>query len=380
LFCALVAGSWQLAAPRAAAQPVVRVSGKVVRGTRAGPQPAANVAVILHRVGNDRAGPLDSVRTTTAGTYAFSYRPSGDSAAIYFASASYGGVAYFTPPFRSSVIAGDDATITVFDTTSGPVAIKLGGRHLIIGAPQASGRRPIGEVYDLENDTTVTAVAHDTTPVWSVHLPPGAVAFQVNSSASIGPRAVAQRGSVVGLFAPISPGVRQFAFTYELPANAFPLNVPLERNTGVLEVMVQEPMASLGGVSLKEVAPVSTEGRTFRRFVAEDVAPGAVLRVSMPRFGAGVRTKVIIGVLVFGAIGMFVAATYAVRRRALYIPRPSPLVARPSEGLLRAIAALDAAFERQTVPSALDRQTYDARRAALKQQLADALAADRAPT
>ena len=29
--------------------------------------------------------------------------------------------------------------ITVFDTTSGPVAIKIGGRHLIVGAPNASG-------------------------------------------------------------------------------------------------------------------------------------------------------------------------------------------------------------------------------------------------
>jgi hypothetical protein len=83
--------------------------------------PVANQWVILHRVGHDRAGPLDSVRTTAAGAFSFQYRVTGDSDAVYFVSTSYGGVAYYTPPLRGPVVRGDDAALVVFDTTSGPV-------------------------------------------------------------------------------------------------------------------------------------------------------------------------------------------------------------------------------------------------------------------
>jgi hypothetical protein len=144
-----------------------RVDGRVVRGTREGQQPVANQWVVLHRVGPDRAGPLDSTRTAANGRFSIRYRESGDTSALYFASTSYGGVAYFTSPLRAPVVRGDDATLTVFDTTSGPVAIKVGGRHVIVGAVQPNGRRPVGEVYDLENDSTVTLVARDSaSPLW----------------------------------------------------------------------------------------------------------------------------------------------------------------------------------------------------------------------
>src|SRR6185312_1404061 len=106
----------------------------------------------LHRVGPDVAGPLDSTRTNALGQFHFRYHPSGDTTALYFVSSSYDGIAYFTTPLREPLVQGPDGAITVFDTTSGPVAIKLGGRHLVIGAPQPNGNRPIGEVYDLLND------------------------------------------------------------------------------------------------------------------------------------------------------------------------------------------------------------------------------------
>ena len=51
--------------------PPRRVDGRVVRGTREGPQPLANQWVTLHRVGPDRAAPLDSMRTGTTGVYGF---------------------------------------------------------------------------------------------------------------------------------------------------------------------------------------------------------------------------------------------------------------------------------------------------------------------
>ena len=54
-------------------------------------------------------------------------------------STTYGGVAYFTSPLRDAErVAATTRRLTVFDTTSGPVAIHVGGRHIIVvGAPNA---------------------------------------------------------------------------------------------------------------------------------------------------------------------------------------------------------------------------------------------------
>src|SRR5581483_3539536 len=116
----------------------------------------------------------------------------------YFVSTSYGGVAYFTSPLRAPHVTGDDATLMVFDTTSAPIPIRVAGRHLIVGMPGANGRRPIGEVYDLENDTTVTLVAKDSlTPAWSTHIPADAQAFQLNRSSELVNGAISRHGSSV---------------------------------------------------------------------------------------------------------------------------------------------------------------------------------------
>jgi hypothetical protein len=362
-----------------------RVDGRVVRGTRKGQQPVANQWVVLHRVGPDRAGPLDSTRTAANGRFSIRYRESGDTSALYFASTSYGGVAYFTSPLRAPVVRGDDATLTVFDTTSGPVAIKVGGRHVIVGAVQPNGRRPVGEVYDLENDSTVTLVARDSmSPLWRTQLPAQALEFQVNTSGGLAPGAVSQRGSSVGLFAPLSPGIRQFAFTYELPSNAFPLTLPIDRATGVLEVLVQDPSARVDGVKLRETAPVSADGRTFRRFLGQDLSAGTAIRIDIPHLIGAEREKVYFGVAAALLTAMVVALVVAARRSVFRRPlaAASLPVARElrSHGLMRELAALDEEFEKIASPDDATRAEYQAKRAALKSQFAEAIAEERRAT
>ena len=358
---------------------VRRVDGRVVRGTRGGEVPVARQWIVLHRVGPDRAGPIDSTRSGPDGTFSMRYRPSGDTAAVYFVSTSYGGVAYFTTPLRAPVVRGDDARLTVFDTTSGPVAIKIGGRHLIVGNPLPDGRRPIGEVFDLENDSTVTAIARDSlTPVWSTHIPDAAIGFQLNRGGDLAPGAVSLHGTNVGLFAPLSPGIRQLAFTYDLPASAFPLSVPIDRPTGVLEVLVQEPQAHVTGLRFRELAPVSTEGRTFRRMLAQDVAANTVLQVEVPRVVTASRERVYQGVGIALSLAMVAALVFSLRRAR---PRRVVVASAPAERtwqvLAREIAELDQDFERTAGADETARASYAERRASLKAQLADALAAER---
>jgi hypothetical protein len=356
-----------------------RVDGRVARGTRKALDPVPNQWVILHRVGSDRAGPLDSVRTSASGQFSFRYKTSGDSSAVYFVSTTYGGVAYFTSPLRTPVVTGDDAMLTVFDTTSRPVAIKLGGRHVIVGLPQANGLRPVGEVYDLENDSTVTLIARDSTsPVWTAHVPASAVDFQLNTSGELSSGAVSRRGTAVGLYVPLSPGIRQLAFTYDLPASAFPFTIPVEHPTGVFEILVQEPTAVVQGPSLREMAPVSTDGRVFRRFLAQDLPATSVFRIDVPRIIGAERQRVYLGVGIAVLAAMALALVFAARRS---IPRPAfarvqPLEL-PSRALVRAIATLDAEFERTGARDDASRTAYEAKRGTLKSQLAAALAAER---
>jgi hypothetical protein len=348
--------------------------------------PVANQWVVVHRVGPDRAGPLDSTRSGVSGRYHLHYRASGDSSALYFVSTTYDGVAYFTAPLRAPVVAGDDGTITVFDTTSGPVAIRLGGRHLIVGAAEANGRRPIGEVYDLQNDSTVTVVARNgVTPVWSAFLPRAATGFELNTNGDLAAGAISRRDTLVGLFAPLSPGIRQLAFTYQLPASAFPLNVDFRQGAGVFELLVQEPSAKVTGARVREMSPVSTDGRMFRRFLAQDVPVNAVIRIDVPRMVGGERNTVYLGIGIAFLIVMTIALFVAGRRTRPAPVRPASVaptgtVPRTANDLVRAIADLDAQFERHNGADADERARYEARRSALKAELAELLAGTRAST
>jgi len=121
-------------------------------------------------------------------------------------------------------------------------------------------------------------------------------------------------GSTVGLLVPLSPGIRQFAFTYELPESAFPLKLPVERPTGVFEVLLEEPTASVQGSTLREVAPAATEGRTFRRFLGQDAPANSVIEVQVPHIVGAGREKLYAGVGVVFLVAMVVALFVASRR------------------------------------------------------------------
>ncbi|HKN59215.1 MAG TPA: hypothetical protein VJV97_10200, partial [Gemmatimonadaceae bacterium] len=104
-------------------------------------EPVSGAWVVLHRVGPDRAGPLDSVRSDARGRYSFNYSRTGSPDAIYFVSASHDGIAYFTPPLAEGKVGGDDGQIAVFDTTSGHVPLSVRGHHVVISTADANARR-----------------------------------------------------------------------------------------------------------------------------------------------------------------------------------------------------------------------------------------------
>jgi hypothetical protein len=245
--------------------------------------PVSSVMVTLHRVGSDRAAPLDSTRADRDGRYRFRFTRTGDKGALYFVSASYGGVAYFTPPLAHSIVKGLEAEIAVFDTTSRPVPINSRGHHVVVSSVDANGMRTITEVYELSNDSSVTRVAAAAadSDVWSAVVPAQARDFRV-SQGDVPAEAVRFERGRARVFAPIAPGIKQLAFSYSIPATAFPLSVPIVRNTEILEVLIEEEKGTVTGANLKEQDPVALDRRSFRRFLASDVAANSVSVIDLP--------------------------------------------------------------------------------------------------
>ena len=281
--------------------------------------PVPNIVVTLHRVGSDQAAPLDSVRADANGKYSFNYRRTGDESAIYFASALYGGIAYFTPPLHHELVKGEEAEIAVYDTTSARFPIGIRGHHVIVSAVDANSARTVTEVYELANDTSLTKIPSGTTPagaVWVGTLPMGASGFRV-SQGDLPASGVTFDDSRVAVFAPIAPGLAQLSFNYRLPAGAFPLRIPIESPTQIFEVLVEEEKGSVNGAKLREQAPVLLERRSFRRFLADDVPLNSVAVIDLPPVRAtgalDRRYLVLLTVLMGGA--MIFALARALSRR-----------------------------------------------------------------
>jgi hypothetical protein len=345
--------------------------GRVVSAAADGrPVPVARQWVVLHRVGNDRSAPLDSVRTDANGRYRIRYRLSGDPEAIYFVSSRYAGIAYFSPPLRVPAVRGGDADIQVYDTSTDTTSLRLQGRHLVASAPTGESRE-IAEIFEIENTGFRTIVTRDSlTPVWSTMLPARA------ESASVGPgdlnvSAVRFQNGRAEVFAPIAPGVRQLVITYHLGPRAFPLSLPVGRPVSVLEVLLEEPKATVQGAQLAEVAPATVGGRMFRRFLAQDVPAASVMRVTAPapveRSQGAIKALVVVAALAM-ILGF---VTWAMRRGRTAMS--DPLAASVADVLIAELATLDERAAKEPLTPER-RQDYEEQRAQLKGRIARALA------
>ena len=381
----------QLGARPAHAQ-VRSVEGRVVhpdraRGDSSGMAPAASAWVTLHRVGKDNAGPIDSVRTDARGRYRLRWTPTGAADAVYFASATWAGIAYFTSPLRNAVTKGEEAEISVFDTTTRTFPMTVRGRHLIVSAADSASMRTVIEVFELSNDSVralVAAEGNAPAPTWSIAVPPAARDPRA-SDGDISPDAFTFAPGRVSVFAPIAPGLKQLSFSYRVPIGSFPLDVVAEHGAVVFEVLLEEPQGQVSGAGFANVDAVRLEGRNFRRFLAQDVKNNAPVVVQLPASRAAARNLYVAGLLAGIGVLMLFALSRAMQRRtlsdttgALAVRQGSAAIRAPlvplHERVAQEIAALDATYSRETSPSDALRAAYGQRRAELLQTLTEALA------
>jgi hypothetical protein len=142
----------------------------------------------------------------------------------------------------------------------------------------------------------------------------------------------------------------------------------------VLEVLVEEPRAKVDGPRLSEVASAVIDGRSFRRFLARDVAPNTVVRIDAPEPGGNTQGQTRMLVVVVALVMLAALALWRLRARRVSTVLPQPA----SEQLIAELASLDARFERDATADVNARATYQRDRADLKARIERALAEESA--
>lgn len=357
----LLPGSWLVAQ-----QPLARVAGRVVRIQGADTIPRALTRVVLHRVGRQAQGPIDSTLTGGHGEFRFRFPP--DTAGIYLLSSGFAGIEYFSTPLRTDPAQPDTGLIIVVSDTSSRAVVGVDGRHLVVSRPAQDGTRAALEIVTLSNPGPDTRVAPDSGhPSWAARIPAGAFSFQAGSG-DFSADALSLRGDSVLLFAPVAPGEKQVVYSYKIPAGA-PVKLPVTDSVPTFTLLLEESDRSVRGGTIARADTQQIEGRTFVRWSGA-VPSGGAVSIDFPQTG-GARWLL---PLLVGLLGMALVLGAA---RVLRRPAPSaaaPLPAR-AEALVDALAALDARYTgREAELGDDERARYRAERARLKADLGAALA------
>ncbi|MEP6572905.1 MAG: hypothetical protein ABJD11_09415 [Gemmatimonadota bacterium] len=362
-----------LSAQGLAAGRIVRILG---RDTSAVP----GVEVVLHRVGREAQGPVDSARTDARGRFRFRFTP--DTASIFLVSAGHQGVQYFSPPVHVNPALPDTALVLVVADTSRTAAVSIQARHIVVSRPAADGTRPVLEIVVLQNNGDHTRVSPDSlTPSWAMRLPRGVLSVQPGQG-DFSPDAISTRGDSLLLFAPISPGDKQVVVSYTIPSNLSTVGYAIDQPAGTVAFLLEEEGTSLSG-GLAAAEPQTVEGRTFRRWTGSPKA-GDLITINFPSAGStrwllpalvGLVSVVLVGALI--ALLRRRTPALAQAYRAPMPPVPAARLAPDDSALVDRIAALDARFGGdESAVTAEEWTAYQQERAELKAQLAQSLARD----
>jgi hypothetical protein len=265
-------------------------------------------------------------------------------------------------------------SLVVYDTSS-TAPLTLAARHLVIPRPGEDGTREVLDLIVLMNPGRLARVAPDSQGAsWSGPLPAASEGLEVGEG-DVSPDAVERRADSVFLAAPIGPGEKQLSLQYHLPGAVTGARVPLGREGGTVNVLLEEPSATVNGPGLALADTQVIGGRGFRRWSGE-VPAGSVIEVRLP--GAPRSPVHLLGALVALAAAALAAAAWrfvARGPRGTLRPAPPP----DPDQMLDRIAALDARYlGREAEVAAPEWARYQEDRARLKAEL-EAMLAVRGP-
>lgn len=349
------------------------VTGKVIHVTSVDSVPVRGQWAILHKVTLAGGASVDSVRTDAFGVYRLRAAEL-DTNSTYLVSVSHHGIAYFSEPVSTFGASADTARpLFVYDTSSTAPDIELGARHFVIRAPRDDGTRRVIELLVLENRGTETRISLDSSrPVWRGAIPPEALALEVGES-DVSGETVFRNGDAIAVTAPVPPGERQVVVSYLLPRNSRTVTIPIDQPVARLNVLVEDPEATVVGSGLEPAGVEQIENSEFHRYEGFNVAAGTQVAV---RFGVRSVQATDLWWVVIIVAGLTFAGGLGV-----WWKRSRTAAAELSADTLAAlIAALDHEFEqRESAVSEAERERYHKRRAELEAQLSAALADRSAP-
>ena len=347
--------------------PTTIVAGRVVLPRAADTVPVPRARVVLHQVGRNKQGPLDSAFADASGRFRFRFR--ADTGAIYLLSARWGDVEYFSPPVHTDPARPDTAMRVVVYDTSSTAPIGVAARHIVVPRPGPDGTRSILDLIVLQNDGRVARVAPDSSrPSWRLLLPPGTADMEVGEG-DLSPDAIVREGDTVKVLAPLAPGQKQLSLEYSVTPVRGKLEFPVGSG-GPVNLLVEERNARVSGGTLALADSQVIEGRSFRRYTG-NVPAGGIVVLAVGAAGAAAAARLALPVLV-GAVALMLAAAawWLIRRPSRRAPALLP------EQMLDALAALDARYAGREPQTAADEwRRYAEERARIKAELERALAA-----
>ncbi len=332
--------------------------------------PVAGVRVVLHRIGPERQGPIDSLVTPASGRFHFTFP--ADTAALHILSARHSGIEYFSTPISARSGAPDTALQILVADTASAAPLVVAQRHLVIPVPDRAGRRQVVDLVMLANRGTRTRVAGSPEgSVWEIPTPGGALDVHATPESDVSQDALDVREGTIRVLAPIAPGEKQLLIEYDLAPRPGEVSLRLPGPVDTLTLLLEERGVEVSGVALTPGDEEAIDGRTFQRWAGSVGPDGATLTL---RFRDGLSPRAWMFLLVGGTVLSFATLALALVRRR----RPAPARGPPlrTGELLDRIADLDAQYAGREAAVGPERWAgYQAERALLKREIEDRLAA-----
>ncbi len=321
----------------------VTVTGSVRRSTVHDTVATGHLRAVLHRVGTNTQGPIDSVVTDANGR--FSFRFDADTGVVYLVSARWDGVEYFALPLDTRTPAHDVSTMVVVSDTSSHQAVSIAARHIIVSAPGSGGARDVLDLIVLQNAGGLTRVAADSThPTFLLPLPPYAAGLQLGEG-DFSADAIERSGDTLALFAPIPPGERNLVLDYQIPPDSPQFVIPIGHAVPAANVLLEEPSARVEGELVRADSQVVDQQHSFTRW-AGALQAGQPLVIILPDHttAAPWLLPMLVGALALGLVGVLALTQRPLRWRATVAMAPPAFgdeLGTEVTALVDRIAALD---------------------------------------
>lgn len=329
-----------------------------------GEQGVAFAPVTLHEVSLGGGSDVDSVPANDDGFFAFELPsvPDPGSGTVYFASTLYDDILYFGTPVNSVVQLDSTYLIRVYETEPAPAGgadFTVAARNLFL-QDMGTGWSAV-DLIQIRNDGASTLVSANGEPVWSYPLLGGAQDFEVGES-DLADDAVRFADGRMYITAPVPPGERLYAVRYVVPGHEFV--APLPGLTETMELLVREPARPTAVTGLQPLAPVEVEeGVIYRRYASGDIVDDAVgLILGEEPDALPLEWMAVILSLSLMSVGLY--AVYGGPRAK------QPSLADERRRLLREVAILDEAYEREGKVGSKARKAHGRRRARLMASIA----------